>query len=69
MKLISEKRFQLYYILVAIILTTVLGVFYYNNLNVKSSSNSAEHAQEVLRKNDNVLLDILDTVSAAAYWR
>jgi PAS domain S-box-containing protein len=60
MKLISEKRFQLYYILVAIILTTVLGVFYYNNLNVKSSSNSAEHAQEVLRKNDNVLLDILD---------
>jgi hypothetical protein len=30
MKLISEKRFQLYYILVAIILTTVLAVFYYN---------------------------------------
>jgi len=60
MKLISEKRFQLYYILVAIILTAVLGVFYYNNLKVKSSSNSAEHAQEVLRKNDNVLLDILD---------
>jgi PAS domain S-box-containing protein len=60
MKLISEKRFQLYYILVAIILTTVLAVFYYNNLKVKSSSNSAEHAQEVLRKNDNVLLDILD---------
>jgi CHASE3 domain sensor protein len=41
-------------------LTTVLAVFYYNNLKVKSSSNSAEHAQEVLRKNDNVLLDILD---------
>jgi PAS domain S-box-containing protein len=60
MKLISEKRFQLYYILVAIILTTVLGVFYFNNLKVKSSSDSAEHAQEILRKNDNVLLDILD---------
>jgi CHASE3 domain sensor protein len=59
MKLISEKRFQLYYILVAIILTTVLAVFYYNNLKVKSSD-SAEHAQEVLQKNDNVLLDILD---------
>jgi CHASE3 domain sensor protein len=44
--------------LVAIILTVL--VFYYNNLKVKSSSNSAEHAQEVLRKNDNVLLDILD---------
>jgi CHASE3 domain sensor protein len=36
-----------------------LAVFYYNNLS-KSSSDSAEHAQEVLRKNDNVLLDILD---------
>jgi PAS domain S-box-containing protein len=60
MKLISEKRFQLYYILVALILAAVLGVFYYNNLKVKSSSYSAEHAQEVLRKNDNVLLDILD---------
>jgi hypothetical protein len=33
MKLISEKRFQLY--IVAIILTTVLAVFYYNNLKVK----------------------------------
>jgi PAS domain S-box-containing protein len=60
MKLISDKRFQLYYILVAIILAAVLGVFYYNNLKVKSTSDSAEHAQEVLRKNDNVLLDILD---------
>lgn len=60
MKLISEKKFQLYYILIALILAAVLVVFYYNNLKVKSSSDSAEHAQEVLRKNDNVLLDILD---------
>jgi len=60
MKLISEKRFQLYYILVAIALAAVLAIFYYNNLKVKSTSNSAELAQEILRKNDNVLLDILD---------
>jgi PAS domain S-box-containing protein len=60
MKLISEKKFQLYYILIALILAAVLVVFYYNNLKVKSTSDSAEHAQEVLRKNDNVLLDILD---------
>jgi hypothetical protein len=38
MKLISEKRFQLYYILVAIILTTVLAVFYYNNLKVNQAA-------------------------------
>lgn len=60
MKLISEKKFQLYYILVAITLASVLAIFYYNNLKVKSTSNSAELAQEILRKNDNVLLDILD---------
>jgi CHASE3 domain sensor protein len=40
-------------------LTTVLAVFYYNNLKVKSSSNSAEHRRG-LAQNDNVLLDILD---------
>ena len=60
MKLILEKRFQLYYILVSIILASVLGIFYYNNLQVKSSSDSAEHAQVILHKNANVLLDILD---------
>lgn len=60
MKLISEKRFQLYYILVAITLAAVLAIFYYNNLKVKSTNDSAELAQEILRKNDNVLLDILD---------
>ncbi|NGY38815.1 PAS domain S-box protein [Flavobacterium sp. XN-5] len=60
MKLISDKKFQIYYILVAIILLVVLGIFYYNNLKVMSTSDSAVHAQEVLRKNDNVLLDILD---------
>lgn len=60
MKLISEKKFQLYYILVAIILASVMAVFYYNNLKIKSTTDSAELAQEILSKNDNVLLDILD---------
>lgn len=60
MKLISEKRFQLYSILIAVILALVLAVFYYNNLKVKSTSDSTDLAQEILRKNDNVLLDILD---------
>jgi PAS domain S-box-containing protein len=60
MKLISDKKFQVYYILIAIILASVLAIFYYNNLKVQSTSESAEVAQEILRKNDNVLLDILD---------
>jgi CHASE3 domain sensor protein len=54
MKLISEKRFQLYYILVYYI-DYCFGCFLLQ-LKIKST----EHAQEVLRKNDNVLLDILD---------
>jgi hypothetical protein len=51
MKLISEKRFQLYYILVAIILTTVLAVFYYNNLSKIKQADSNRRSC----KNDNVL--------------
>ncbi|EIA07189.1 PAS domain S-box protein [Flavobacterium frigoris] len=60
MKLLSQKKFQLYYILVAVILAAVLAIFYYNNLKVQATSDSTELAQEILRKNDNVLLDILD---------
>jgi PAS domain S-box-containing protein len=60
MKLISDKKFQIYYIIVAIIFASVLAIFYYNSLKVKSTSDSAELAQEILRKNNNVLLDILD---------
>ena len=60
MKLISEKKFQLYSILIAVVLALVLAVSYYNNLKIKSTSDSADLAQEILRKNDNLLLDILD---------
>jgi CHASE3 domain sensor protein len=59
MKLISDNKFQPYDRLVAIILASVLAIFYYNNLKVQSTIDSAELAQEILRKNDNVLLDIL----------
>jgi CHASE3 domain sensor protein len=58
MKLISEKRFQLY--IVAIILTTVLAVFYYNNLKSKKSSSNLQSMRRRSSQNDNVLLDILD---------
>jgi CHASE3 domain sensor protein len=57
MKLISEKISTLLYI-GRIILTTVLAVFYYNNLKVKSTLQST--CAGGLAQNDNVLLDILD---------
>ena len=65
MKLFSEKRIQLFYFLVAALLLSVLLIFYYNNLKVKSTSNLIEHTQNVLRRSDNVLLDILDIETIA----
>jgi preprotein translocase subunit YajC len=52
---LRKKDFN--FIIYAIILTTV-GCFLLQQPKSKSSSNSAEHAQEVLQ-NDNVLLTFL----------
>lgn len=60
MKLISDKKPQFYSLFLVLILASVLAFFYYNNLKVKSNSVSADHAQDILSKNDDVLLDILD---------
>lgn len=60
MKLISDNKNQFYSLFLVLILASVLAFFYYNNLKVKSSGISADHAQDILSKNDNVLLDILD---------
>ncbi|UQD56684.1 PAS domain S-box protein [Flavobacterium sp. K5-23] len=60
MKLVSEKRTYLSYFLMAILLLSVLVIFYYNNIKAKSTSNLIEHTQEVIHKSDNILLGILD---------
>jgi len=44
----------------AIILVSVAVIFYYNTKKVKVTSDLVDHTQEVLRKSDNVLLDILN---------
>ncbi len=60
MKFILEKRVTLFYFLLGAALVSILVFFYYNNKKVKAASDLVEHTQEVLRKSDSILLDILD---------
>lgn len=60
MKINLGKRTIFLFFIVAVALLPVLIFFYYNIKKVKSTSDSVEHTQEVLRKNDNVLLDVLN---------
>src|ERR1039458_6558093 len=61
MKFVLEKNIKLFYFLSAVILISVLVIFYTNTRKVKSTSESVEHTQEVLSKSDKVLLDIVNT--------
>jgi signal transduction histidine kinase len=59
MKFISDKIKTLFYILAVILLVSVLAAFYFNNQKVKATSNLVGHTQEVLRKSDDFLLDVI----------
>jgi len=60
MKLSLEKR-TIFFLFVAVIaLISIVVIFYYNDQKVKSTNDWVEHTQEVLRKNDNIFLDILN---------
>ena len=61
MKFVLEKNIKLFYFLSAVILISVLVIFYNNTQKVKSASESVEHTQEVLSKSDKVLLDVVNT--------
>lgn len=60
MKFTLEKKILFFVILASIALVLVLVIFFYNAQKVKSTSDLVEHTQEVLRKSDNVLMDILN---------
>ena len=60
MKFITEKKITLFYFIAAFALVSVVIVFYFNNLRVKSTSDLIGHTQEVLTKSDNVLMDIIN---------
>ncbi|HEY6144144.1 MAG TPA: PAS domain S-box protein, partial [Flavobacterium sp.] len=60
MKLIFEKNTSLFYILSAILLSTVLAIFYINNQKEIDSTRKMIHTQEVISKSNEVLLDVLN---------
>ncbi|MES2575858.1 MAG: PAS domain S-box protein [Bacteroidota bacterium] len=59
MKFIFEKKAFLFYIISAILLSTVLAIFYLNSQNDISSTKKLIHTQEVISKSNEVLLDVL----------
>ncbi len=65
MKTILGKKSTLFYLLVAVSLVLVLVIFYSSTQNVKSTGNLVIHSQEVLRKSDDILLDILNVETAS----
>jgi len=60
MKFLAEKKITLFMFFAAIILLLVVIVFYINIKKVKVTSDLVEHTKEMLRKSDNVLLDVLN---------
>jgi PAS domain S-box-containing protein len=60
MKFILGKRTTLFYILSVIILATVLFVFYTNSQKATASSERMMHAQKVIGKGRDVLLDAIN---------
>ncbi len=55
-----EKKTKLFYIISAILLTVVLGIFYANSQKEIASSKKLLHTQEVISKSNEVLLDVLN---------
>lgn len=60
MKFIFEKNTTLFYILSAILLSTVLSMLYLNIQKEISSKKKLLHNQEVISKSNEVLLDVLN---------
>jgi len=60
MKFILGKRTTFFYILSVFILTTVLFVFYVNSQKESASSARIMHAQKIIGKSQDVLLDALN---------
>ncbi|WP_310556684.1 CHASE3 domain-containing protein [Flavobacterium sp.] len=60
MKFLLDKTISSFYSLTVIVLAILFGVYFYNTQSVKKSSDLVEHTQEVLLKNNTVLLNVID---------
>jgi len=63
MKYLVEKKITIILFIAAIILVSVVAVFYFNTQKVKLTSDQVAHSQDVLRKSDNVMLDVINIES------
>jgi PAS domain S-box-containing protein len=64
MRFSIENKTTLFYSIAVTLLLSILGIFYYSSEQSKQSAALVEHSQEVLRKNDKILLDILNMETA-----
>jgi len=60
MKFISIKKISIFYLLAAALLVSVLLIFYLNNKKVRSTTLLVEQTQDFIKKNNDVLLDVLN---------
>jgi len=60
-----DKSTVSYFFLAAFALVAILVLFYYNAQKVESTSNWVEHTQQVLRKSNEVLLDVISIESSS----
>ncbi len=60
MKFLPEKKITIFLFLAAIVLVSVVVSFYFNTQKVKLTNDLVAHSQDVLRKSDNVLLDVIN---------
>jgi len=60
-----EKNTIIFFFLSAFALVAILVLFYYNARKVESTSNWVEHTQHVLRKSNDVLLDVISIESSS----
>jgi PAS domain S-box-containing protein len=60
-----DKKTVIFFFFVAFALIAILVLFYYNAKKVESTSNWVEHTQQVLRKSNDVLLDVISIESSS----
>jgi CHASE3 domain sensor protein len=60
MKYMIENKIKYVLLVAALIFIFTLVVFYYNSKNTLLTSRLVEHTQDVLRKSNEVLIDIID---------
>ena len=65
MKFLSFKKISIFYLLAAALLVSVLFIFYFNNTKVKSTNLLVEQTQNIIKKNNDVLIDVLNLETGA----